>query len=190
MRRPSLLGAVKLLLPMVLVFAGLLIVLVRLLEQGNLSAPVEELLVGMKLRFEPADPARAHLLGISDGDTVRVRVADYDETRLRLQGVDAPERDQPFGRAATRCLDDILRGGALTVDVYELDKYDRLVGSLYVDGERVDVQLVERGCAWWYRRYAPFDMELLSAQRRAKEARVGLWADPNPIEPERWRHRN
>lgn len=190
MRRPSVRRAVKLLLPMVLVFAALLVALARLLEQGNLSAPVEDLLVGMKLRFEPADPSRAQLLSISDGDTVRVRVAGYQETRLRLQGVDAPERDQPFGRAASRCLDDVLRGGTLTVEVHELDKYDRLVGSLYVAGERVDVQLVERGCAWWYRRYAPFDVELMSAQRRAKDARVGLWADPYPIEPERWRHRN
>lgn len=135
------------------------------------------------------DRAAARLVSVTDGDTVRLHHPGYDERRFRLAFIDAPERDQAFGTAATRCLRDILAPGAITAAVSKVDRYGRLVGNLYVDGERVDVIMVERGCAWWYRRYAPASFALARAQFDARRNDRGLWRDDDPVQPETWRHR-
>ncbi|MEM6484839.1 MAG: thermonuclease family protein [Pseudomonadota bacterium] len=127
------------------------------------------------------------LVSISDGDTVRLKIPGYSDQRFRLGTVDAPETDQPFGRESTRCLRNALRGKPLTVRIGKKDSYGRLVGNVYSNGERVDVLLVSKGCAWWYRRYAPTSLVLMRAQLAAKRRGIGLWQNRNPIEPESWR---
>lgn len=134
-------------------------------------------------------PTVARLLRVVDGDTLRIRIPGYEETRFRLSSVDAPERDQPFGDAATDCLDDVLSAGTITASVQKRDRYGRLVGNLFVDGQRVDVQLVTLGCAWWYSRYAPASLSLALAQQKAKSSAIGLWANAQPVKPEDWRRR-
>lgn len=132
-------------------------------------------------------PVEATLLAVTDGDTVRLRVRGFEETRFRLASIDAPERGQPFGAAATRCLSRIISGGALTARVREFDRYGRLIGNLYVRGEPVDLQMVSKGCAWWYSRYAPANIPLAWAQYQAKNRHLGLWQFDDPVRPERWR---
>jgi micrococcal nuclease len=129
------------------------------------------------------------LIRVVDGDSLRLRIAGYEETRFRLASVDAPERDQPFGNQASRCLKDILASGKLSATVQKTDRYGRLVGNLRVDDRRVDLQLVERGCAWWYSRYAPASLSLAKAHYGARLQKRGLWAGDSPVEPERWRRR-
>lgn len=133
--------------------------------------------------------APVQLLRVVDGDSLRLRIDGYQETRFRLASVDAPERDQAFGDQASRCLRDILASGKLTATVDKIDRYGRLVGNLRIDDRRVDLQLVERGCAWWYSRYAPASLSLAKAHYGARMQRRGLWAGDNPVEPERWRRR-
>ncbi|MCP5128925.1 MAG: thermonuclease family protein [Pseudomonadales bacterium] len=134
-------------------------------------------------------PESAQLLRVIDGDTVEIRMANRGEVRIRLSGVDAPERDQPYGSQSTRCLKEIMRGGDLNVRLKKKDRYDRWVGSLYIDGESVEVRLAEQGCAWWYSRYAPANFAVAKGHYFAKFENRGLWAGDNPIPPWEWRRR-
>ncbi|MEO0438133.1 MAG: thermonuclease family protein [Pseudomonadota bacterium] len=127
------------------------------------------------------------LLSVSDGDSVRLQLPGYDQTKFRLSAVDAPELDQPYGEEARRCFKNILRSGELSAQVVKTDQYGRLVVNLFVDGDRVDVQLVQQGCAWWYQRYAPNSNLLKRAQNSARESKKGLWKNTGAIEPESWR---
>ena len=137
-----------------------------------------------------SSPDTAQLVRVIDGDTIDARISGYGQERIRLSGIDAPERAQRYGGYATECLSDILGQGLLTVKVKKTDRYGRLVANLYIDGERVDVQMVERGCAWHYAKYAPGSISLYVAQMRAKADGRGLWEGDNPVTPWDWRRRN
>ena len=70
------------------------------------------------------------------------------------------------------------------------DKYGRtLAHVLLPDGTHVNHELVKEGWCWWYRKYAPRDTELEGLEREARDAKKGLWADPEPVPPWEWRKR-
>ena len=122
---------------------------------------------------------------IVDGDTVHLR----DGTKVRLHGIDTPERDQPYGKQATRNLDKLI-GRTVFVVEKDTDRYGRLVGVIYTpEGVNVNLEMVCNGSAWWYSRYAKGNRAMAGCQREAKEARLGLWADDDPMAPWDWRRR-
>ena len=164
----------KLLAPMALVFSALLGAMYYV-QQKQPSTDIA---------------GAAHLIRVIDGDTIEAHITGYGSERVRLSSIDAPERSQAYGDRSTACLENILDTGDLTVSVKKTDHYGRLVANLYVDGERVDIQMVERGCAWHYTRYAPGSISLYVAQLRAKAASRGLWEDDNAIPPWDWRRSN
>ena len=123
---------------------------------------------------------------VTDGDTIVL----VNGTRVRLHGVDAPERDQPFGSQATAALDYMVGGSVYLVEV-DTDRYGRMVGQLYHASEGYDINasMVCAGFAWWYERYAK-DSELLrDCESEARGASKGLWSDPEPVPPWQWRRR-
>jgi endonuclease YncB( thermonuclease family) len=108
---------------------------------------------------------------------------------VRLHGIDTPERDQPYGTQATRNLNKLI-GGKVFVVEKDTDRYGRLVGVIYTpEGVNVNEAMVCNGSAWWYSRYAKFDSGLRKCQAEAKEAKLGLWADDDPMAPWDWRRR-
>ena len=122
---------------------------------------------------------------IVDGDTVYLK----DGTKVRLHGIDTPERDQPYGKQATRNLDKLI-GDTVFVVENDTDRYGRLVGTLYTpEGVNVNLEMVCGGHAWWYSRYARSERNLEDCQDEAKEAGFGLWAFDAPIAPWEWRRR-
>ena len=122
---------------------------------------------------------------IVDGDTVHLR----DGTKVRLHGIDTPERDQPYGKQATRNLDKLI-GRTVFVVEKDTDRYGRPVGVLYTpEGLNINEAMVCNGSAWWYSRYARFASGLRKCQAEAKEAALGLWADDDPMPPWEWRRR-
>lgn len=145
-----------------------------LLLAGSLPASGEGLLTG-------------RVVGIADGDTIAV-LSGTAAVKVRLWGIDCPEGSQPFGRAAKRRCSDLCYGRDVSVRTRDVDRYKRVVGEVFLpDGRSVNREMVHAGLAWWYSDYAKKDLELAALERAARAARLGLWADPNPVPPWVWR---
>lgn len=124
---------------------------------------------------------------ISDGDTVRLSVVGRDPITIRLYGIDAPERDQPYGNTAAQALSRKIDGARVSAVARNTDQYGRLVATLFKDGNNINLEMVTEGHAWWYQNYARNEQALDNAERHARAAERGLWADRNPVEPWVWR---
>jgi len=124
---------------------------------------------------------------IADGDTLTLLDASNTQHKIRLHGIDTPERGQPYGNAAREALEAHVAGQRIGVVIQDTDRYGRTVGTVYRNGQNINLALVRDGWAWWYERYARNDHQLAQAQREAKAARRGLWQDSNPIPPWEWR---
>ena len=111
---------------------------------------------------------------------------DKQELRIRLSDIDTPERKQPFGTRAKQALSDLAFGKQARVVEVTIDRYERIVGRVYVDVIDVNRELVAQGYAWVYREYSD-DAELLKLEAVAKQTGLGIWVDPNPIPPWEWR---
>ena len=137
--------------------------------------------------MRPADPVVSAL----DGDTIEVLNGHHTE-RIRLSGIDCPEKGQAFGNNAKHAASALAFGKQVTIQTHGYDKYKRtLADVLLSDGTNVNHKLVKDGWCWWYRKYASGDTVLEGLEKDAREARKGLWADPQPVPPWEWRkHRD
>jgi endonuclease YncB( thermonuclease family) len=134
----------------------------------------------------------ARVVGIQDGDTVTVLDAANQQHRIRLAGIDAPEKSQAFGNAAKEHLARLAFGKHAELRCAKRDRYGRAVCSLFVGARDVGLEQVRSGHAWWFREYAreqsPEDRKVFeSAEIEAREARRGLWRDASPQAPWAWR---
>lgn len=140
------------------------------------------------------------VIAVSDGDTITVLAPGNRPTKVRLAGIDAPERNQPFGQKSRQHLADLVFGKEVRVSVVDKDRYGRIVGIVYVpkpipNGEiiiDVDLAQIESGHAWAYRDYlkglpAGKAGRYVAAEKDAKEKKQGLWTDKNPEPP--WNYR-
>ncbi len=134
-----------------------------------------------RAEIDSPEAFQAPVLEVVDGDTVRI--PGYT---VRLYGVDAPEKDQPFGPQATMCLAALVWGRIVEVYPRDEDRYGRLVAVLKVGDREVNETLVARGCAWAYPKTG---REYRDEERRAREQGLGLWSQPDPIPPWEWRRR-
>jgi endonuclease YncB( thermonuclease family) len=131
---------------------------------------------------------RAKVVGISDGDTLTVLKADETQAEIRLHGIDAPEVGQDFATRSKQATSELAFGRTVTVRPMSIDRYGRTVAEVVLpDGRSLNRELVRAGIAWWFRSYAPNDRELERLEAEAREARRGLWSQPNPIPPWEWR---
>ena len=130
----------------------------------------------------------ARVTSVVDGDSLEVERSG-ELLRLRLHGIDCPEWDQPYGRAARRFTAGLASGELVSVVPIDEDEYGRVVAEVFLpDGRSLNRELVRAGLAWWYRRYAD-DVELKRLEAEARKGRRGLWGDPDPVPPWVWRHR-
>ncbi|MDH4085279.1 MAG: thermonuclease family protein [Nitrospira sp.] len=129
------------------------------------------------------------VVGVLDGDTLEVLHTRHAE-RIRLYGIDCPEKRQAFGKVAKLATSSLVFGQAVTVKPHDTDRYRRVVAEVFLpDGTNLNHQLVKDGWCWWYRKYAPEDTVLEALEREAREAKRGLWVDPQPVPPWEWRKR-
>lgn len=129
---------------------------------------------------------------ITDGDTVTVLDGSKTQFKVRLAGIDAPESKQDFGQRSRQHLASLVFQKQVRVEWTKRDRYGRIVGKIVVDRQDINVRLVQAGLAWHYKAYAkeqtPGDAMLYAeAENRARDKRVGLWADPQPVAPWEWR---
>ena len=128
------------------------------------------------------------VVSIADGDTVTLK-ADDTTHKIRLAEIDTPERDHPYGLAATSALTDLLLGHQVQVKVVkESDRYGRVIGRIFIEQKDVSAHMVEQGHAMVYRRYLT-DKSLLVLEADAKSKELGLWGLPKEdrVAPWVWR---
>ena len=132
---------------------------------------------------------RGRVVRVADGDTLSVLDAANAQHKIRLYGIDTPERDQPHGKIAWSALSELVAGRSVGIVEVETDSYGRTVGTVYLGDQNVNLAMVEQGHAWWYRRHAQHERPLEAAEKQARKEGRGLWADSNPIPPWEWRRR-
>ena len=141
-----------------------------------------------------ADEITGRVVGITDGDTLTILDSGRTQHKIRLNGIDAPEKQQPYGSASKQHLSDLAYGKEARAACYKRDRYGREVCSVFVDGKDVGLAQLDAGLAWWYRKYAHEQLprertEYESAEDRAAADRTGLWQDKNAVPPWEWRHK-
>lgn len=134
------------------------------------------------------------VIGVSDGDTITVLDSSKTQHKVRLAGIDAPEKAQAFGNRSKQSLSDLVYMKDVTIETNKIDRYGREIGKVIHNGADVCLEQVKRGMAWCYRDYryeqSPEDRVLYEAvEDAAKAARVGLWHDKEPVAPWEWRIR-
>ena len=141
------------------------------------------------------------VVAVTDGDSIVVMDAHNTLHKVRLKGIDAPEKGQPFGRQSKAYLASLVSGKDVLVESEESDQYGRVLAKVWVQpagcprcGKTLDANYAQlvAGMAWWYRYFAKQQSEqdrgrYESAEFEAKARRLGLWAQPNPITPYNWR---
>ncbi|MCF1459085.1 MAG: thermonuclease family protein [Shewanella sp.] len=128
---------------------------------------------------------------VQDGDSLILLTPTYDQVKIRLSEIDAPEKKQPYGQKSKEALTALVAGKQITAQEQTTDRYGRVVAHVYVDGVWVNAELVRNGAAWVYRKYSKMP-ELLDLEEAAREAKRGLWALPESekIKPWDWRKSN
>ena len=138
-----------------------------------------------------AQPACADFTGkvvkVADGDTITV-LHDSEQIKIRLAGIDAPEKAQPFGSAARQSMSEMLFGKEVRVVEQGRDRYGRTIGRVYQGEVDVSAEQIKQGMAWVYRKYTQ-ETALYQFEDEAKQHRLGLWADAEPTPPWAWRKR-
>lgn len=130
------------------------------------------------------------VVGVIDGDTIEV-LHNGKAQRVRLHGIDCPEKGQPFGNNAKQASSALVFAQNVTLEVHGKDKYGRVLADvLLADGTNVNQELVKEGMCWWYRKYAPGDTFLEGLEHEAQMSQKGLWIDPVPIPPWEWRKKS
>ena len=135
-----------------------------------------------------AETITGQVVGVADGDTITVLDVDKVQHKIRLAGIDAPEKKQPFGNRSKESLSDMVFDKTVNVETEKRDRYGRQIGKVLVNGQDVNLVQVERGMAWFYRQYqreqSPNDRRLYeAAEDTAKAGKRGLWRDVDPTPP-------
>ncbi len=138
-----------------------------------------------------AIPASANESGVViralDGDSLLIRHKGRD-INVRLFGIDAPEKGQPYSGKAKAFLQRFAQKQKVVFVVKDKDKHGRTVATVHIpSGLSAGAAMLNAGLAWWYQRYAPDEKRYESLEKAARDAKHGLWKDPNPIPP--WDYR-
>ena len=127
----------------------------------------------------------AKVVKISDGDTITV-LSGKEQTKVRLYGIDAPEKKQDYGQKSKQFLASLIAGQVVEVEPKGKDRYKRTLGTIYYKGQDINAQMVANGYAWAYVKYSRIYVE---QEKLARENKRGLWQSSNPTPPWEWRKR-
>lgn len=139
-----------------------------------------------------ADTIQGRVVAIADGDTVTVLDATNTQWKIRLMGIDAPEKKMPFGQRSKENLSDLVFNKQVSVEYSKQDRYGRTVGKIVVSGFDANLEQVKAGMAWHYKQYQKEQLpdervSYAEAEEQARGGRKGLWVDAEPTPPWDWR---
>ena len=128
------------------------------------------------------------VIGVADGDTIKV-LHNNEPVRIRLYGIDTPEKRQAFGNRAKKYTNAWVRGKVVEIDPVTKDRYGRTVAMVHVTRKNLNELLVQQGLAWVYRKYCKMDIceNWYQYEDQARSSKKGLWRDPHAIPPWQWR---
>ena len=134
------------------------------------------------------------VVSVADGDTITVLDAEKIQYKIRLQGIDAPEKAQAFGAKSKQTLHEMVHGKTVQISYEKSDKYGRIVGKVLLGGQDICHQQIKAGLAWHYKKYQdeqPRDDRdaYHASEMAAKSQKLGLWSDLQPVAPWDFRKR-
>lgn len=127
----------------------------------------------------------AKVIGVFDGDTIMV-LKGPSQVRIRLHGIDAPEKGQAFGNKARQFTANLVSGKTVLVKPTDTDRHGRTVAWVFVDGRNANEAIIRAGLAWHFKKYSS-DANLAHAEAEARDQKAGLWRDPSAMAP--WAYR-
>jgi endonuclease YncB( thermonuclease family) len=128
----------------------------------------------------------AKVIGVKDGDTVEVLDDHNKTTILRLAEVDCPEKKQPYGNAAKQFTSNAVYRKTISYIITNKDRYGRSLAKVYYKSKYLSSELIKNGLGWHYKKYSN-SRELALLEQKARAKKIGLWADPTPVQPSDWR---
>jgi endonuclease YncB( thermonuclease family) len=133
------------------------------------------------------------VVSVSDGDTITLLDANKTQHKIRLAGIDAPEKTQAFGQASKKSLSELIFNKQVNVYWEKKDRYQRVLGKVTLEEQDICLEQVKRGMAWHYKQYQRDQtqedrMKYDLAEKEARANKLGLWADESPVEPSKFRH--
>jgi len=128
------------------------------------------------------------VVGVADGDTITVLDQQKHSYKIRLQGIDAPEKNQAFGEKSKQSLHDLVHSKQVRIEYDKEDKYGRIVGKVTLEDIDICLQQLELGMAWHYKKYqneqSVSDRALYSeTELKSKSLKLGLWTEDMPMPP-------
>lgn len=134
-----------------------------------------------------AQVLRGKVVKITDGDTFTLLVNGNEQVRVRIDGIDAPERGQAYGNRAKEYLSNMIWGESITIQKTKTDRYGRSICKVSTQTIKdVGLEMIKAGYAWQYRDYNN-DKSYTAAENQARENMKGLWQNKNPIRPQDFR---
>jgi len=125
---------------------------------------------------------KGKVISVTDGDIIVVMVGDTEKVKVRLNGIDAPEIDQEYGKKSKQALVKKIHEKEVTVKVSGKDKYGKAIGDVFLGEENINLWLVAKGFAWHFKRFSK-DETLANAEVKAEKEKVGLWSMKEPMAP-------
>lgn len=123
------------------------------------------------------------VIGILDGDTYDLLINGNQTVRIRMEGIDAPERGMPFYKKAKKYLSDLAFGKNVRLEIHNTDRYGRKIAFSYLpDGRELSHEMIKAGMAWHFTKYN-HDAGLAKLESEAKASHLGLWIDKHPMAP-------
>lgn len=140
------------------------------------------ILAALALSTAVAQTQQYRVIGIMDGDTVKLLSSSNQQMKCRLFGIDAPEQAMSYGARSKQSLSDMIFQKQVNVAVVDQDQYGRSVCRISLNGVDINKMQLQRGMAWHYKRYS-HDADYSQAESTARQQHLGLWADSNPVPP-------
>ena len=142
-----------------------------------------------------ASTLQGKVVHVADGDTITVLDATNTQHKIRLQGIDAPEKAQAFGQKSKQSLHQLVHSKQVSVEYQKKDNYGRAVGKVVYNGTDVCLEQIKFGMAWHYKQFeseqSKEDREIYAqAELSARANAIGLWKDKQPSPPWEFRKLN
>jgi endonuclease YncB( thermonuclease family) len=143
--------------------------------------------------FAQASMLLGRVVGVLDGDTITILDTDNTQYKIRLVGIDLPEKRQAFGQRAKETLSDLIYDKQVAVEHFKTDRYKRILGKIRIGQTDINLSMIRQGFAWHYKKYQndqPLDDRISynKAEEEARASKRGLWRDESSIPPWEFRH--